>query len=499
VNHPAVEMTGITKTFGEKVIANDSVNFSVKKGEIHALVGENGAGKSTLMKILYGMHLPDSGTININGNEEVISSPAKAISLGIGMVHQHFMLVDTLTVLENIILGNEDTKFGGLLNLYPAENRIRKLIKNYNINIDIDEKIENLPVGLQQKVEILKILYRDAEILILDEPTAVLTPQEKDELFKSLRDLKEQGKTIILITHKLDEVKSISDSVTVLRRGKLAGVLETGKTSIDEIAKLMIGKDYFYKEEKPSGISGKLLLNVQNLSVKNDRGIETVRNVSFSIEGGEILGLAGIEGNGQTELIGALTSVRKIENGKFTFGGKSLDKIMIANIPANRQKEGIVKEFSIAENIILGRQKEKNFSNFLVLKQKQIKNYSAELISKFDIRPVDTEQKIKELSGGNQQKVVTARELSKNTGFIIASHPTRGLDIKASNFVHSRLLEAKKEGKAILLVSSDLNELLKLSDRIAVMYKGNIAAVLNAEKTNERELGLYMTGAKEKV
>lgn len=491
-------MTGITKTYGEKVIANDSVNFSVKKGEIHALVGENGAGKSTLMKILYGMHLPDSGTIKIKGNVEIINSPSKAISLGIGMVHQHFMLVDTLNVLENIILGNEDTKFGGLLDLHPAINRIRELIKNYNINIDIDEKIENLPVGLQQKVEILKILYRDAEILILDEPTAVLTPQETDELFKSLRDLKKQGKTIILITHKLNEVKSISDSVTVLRRGKLAGVLETGKISMDEIAKLMIGEDYFYKEEKPPGISGEQLLNVQNLSVKNDEGTETVENVSFSIAGGEILGLAGIEGNGQTELIEALTSERKIENGTYTFRGKSLDKIMIANIPANRQKEGIVKEFSIAENIILGRQKEKNFSNCFLLKEKQIKNYTAELINKFDIRPVDTGQKIKELSGGNQQKVVTARELSKDTEFIIASHPTRGLDIKASNFVHIRLLKAKREGKAILLVSSDLNELLKLSDRIAVIYKGKICAVLNTEKTNEREIGLYMTGAKEK-
>ncbi len=499
VNQPAVEMTGIIKTFGEKVIANDSVNFSVIKGEIHALVGENGAGKSTLMKILYGIHSPESGTIKINGNEELINSPSNAIALGIGMVHQHFMLVDTLSVLENIILGSEDTKFGGFLNLHPAENRIQKLIKNYNINIDINEKIENLPVGLQQKVEILKILYRNADILILDEPTAVLTPQEKDELFKSLRDLKKQGKTIILITHKLDEVKSISDSVTVLRRGKLAGVLETSKASIDEIARLMIGEDYFYKEEKPLGTTGELLLNVQNLSVKNDRGIETVKSVSFSIAGGEILGLAGIEGNGQTELIEALTSVRKIENGKFAFGGKSLDKIMIANIPANRQKEGIVKDFSIAENILLGRQKEKNFSNFLILKENEIKNYSAELINKFDIRPIDTEQKIRELSGGNQQKVVTARELSKNTEFIIASHPTRGLDIKASNFVHSRLLEAKKEGKAILLVSSDLNELLKLSDRIAVMYKGKIAAILSAEKTNEREIGLYMTGAKEKV
>ncbi len=261
----------------------------------------------------------------------------------------------------------------------------------------------------------------------------------------------------------------------------------------------MIGEDYFYKEEKPLGTTGELLLNVQNLSVKNDSEIETVKDVSFSIAGGEMLGLAGIEGSGQTELIEALTFVREIENGKLTFGGKSLDKITIANIPANRQKEGIVKDFSIANNIILGRQREKNFSYSFLLKERQIKNYTAELINKFDIRPVDTEQKIRELSGGNQQKVVTARELSKNTEFIIASHPTRGLDIKASHFVHSRLLEAKKEGKAILLVSSDLNELLKLSDRIAVMYKGKIAAVLDAEKTNEREIGLYMTGAKEKL
>ncbi len=489
-------MSGITKTFGEKVIANDSVNFSVSKGEIHALVGENGAGKSTLMKILYGMHSPASGTIKVNGIEEYIHSPARAIELGIGMVHQHFMLVNPLTVLENIILGDEDTKFGGLLDLQSAERKIKTLTESYNINISTDEKIENLPVGLQQKVEILKILYRDAEILILDEPTAVLTPQEIDELFSTLRELKSKGKTIILITHKLDEVMHISDSITVLRHGKVTGELETDKTSKEEIAKLMVGKDYKYSVEKSIINEVEELLKVENISITNYRGIEAVKNVSFSIRQGEIFGIAGVEGNGQTELVEALTSIKKIRKGSITFKGKNIGKLIIANIPADRHRDGIVMDYSIADNMILGRQNEVQFSSRMILNDKAVKDYSNELIEKYDIRPVDPEQKIKELSGGNQQKVVAARELTKNTDFILASHPTRGLDIKASNFVHHSLLKAKKDGKAILLVSSDLNELLKLSDRIAVMYKGEIVIILKAEDTNEREFGLYMTGAK---
>lgn len=489
-------MTGITKTFGEKVIANNSVNFSVTKGEIHALVGENGAGKSTLMKILYGMHSPDSGSIKINGKEEYIDSPAKAIELGIGMVHQHFMLVNPLTVLENIILGDEKTKYGGLLDLPSAKIKIQSLTESYNINISSGDKIEDLPVGLQQKVEILKILYRNAEILILDEPTAVLTPQEIDELFNTLSELKFKGKTIILITHKLDEVMRVSDSITVLRHGKITGVLKTDKTTKEEIAKLMVGEDYKYTEEKSDVQEGGELLKVQNLSVLNNRGVETVKNVSFSIRKGEMLGIAGVEGNGQNELIEALAALRKICRGTITFRGKNIEQHVIANIPANRHRDGIVMDFSIADNIILGRHKEKKFSNRLILKDKAIRDYSTDLIEKYDIRPVDPEQKIKELSGGNQQKVVAARELSKDTDFILASHPARGLDIKASNFVHHSLIKAKKEGKVILLVSSDLHELLKLADRIAVMYKGEIVIILKAEDTNERELGLYMTGAK---
>jgi len=488
-------MSGITKTFGEKVIANNSVNFSVTKGEIHALVGENGAGKSTLMKILYGMQPPSSGTIKVNGKEEYIHSPAKAIELGIGMVHQHFMLVNPLSVLENIILGDEDTKYGGLLNLHSAEKKIKELTEGYNINIGTGEKIENLPVGLQQKVEILKILYRDAKILILDEPTAVLTPQEIDELFNTLKELKSKGKTIILITHKLDEVMRVSDSITVLRRGKVTGELKTDKTAKDEIARLMVGEDYKYSEEKSIINEGEELLKVENISIVNNRGIKAVKNVSFSIRQGEILGIAGVEGNGQTELVEVLTTLRKTKKGSITFKGSNIDKLVIANIPADRHRDGIVMDYSITDNMILGRQNEEQFSSWMILNDKTIKDYSNELIEKYDIRPVDPEQKIKELSGGNQQKVVAARELSKNTDFILASHPTRGLDIKASNFVHHSLLNSKKAGKVILLVSSDLNELLKLSDRIAVIYKGEIVISLKAEDTNERELGLYMTGA----
>jgi ABC-type uncharacterized transport system ATPase subunit len=492
----AVEMTGITKTFG-KVTANSSVDFTVQKGEIHALVGENGAGKSTLMKILYGMHSPDSGKIKINGKEKIISSPAKAIKLGIGMVHQHFMLVNPLTVTENIILGGESRNAFGLINIKRAEDKINKLTKDFNIDLDIGEKIETLPIGLQQKVEILKILYRDAEILILDEPTAVLTPQETDALFNTLKELKTESKTIILITHKLDEVMTVSDSVTVLRHGKVTGVFEKNKTSKEEIVRLMVGEDITEVKSKSKSESfAKKLLIVNSLTVLNDKGAEAVKNISFTIRSGEILGIAGVEGNGQTELVEAITSLREIQKGEISIEDQFINLSDPAHIPANRHKNGIVLDLDIPNNILLGRQHENIFSRMMFIKKETLEKYTSMLMETYDIRLVSPLQKIKELSGGNQQKVVVAREMSKDTDLIIANHPTRGLDIKAANFAQNSLIEAKNNGKAVLLVSSDLNELLKLSDRIAVFYKGTITAFFDSDKTNEWELGMYMTGAK---
>ncbi|MEO8513946.1 MAG: ABC transporter ATP-binding protein [Ignavibacteria bacterium] len=494
MNQFAVEMTGITKTFGEGLKANDSVNFKVKKSEIHALVGENGAGKSTLMKILYGMYRPDSGTISVNESETVIDSPRKAISLGIGMVHQHFMLAGNLSVLENIILGDEATGFLGNIKYKECEKRIRGILGSFNIEIDLNARTENLPVGTQQKIEIIKLLYRNAEILILDEPTAVLTPQETDDLFRTLKKLKDSGKTIILITHKLGEVMQVSDSVTILRHGKVTGSLVTGKTTINEIAELIVGEKLESPTENINAPSGKKAFKVTGLTVFNDKKLKAVKDVSFDINSGEIFGIAGVEGNGQTELIEAICGLRR-SFGEILLNGKKISRsIPIAHIPADRHKHGIVMEYRVSENIILGREDEEKFSSPFKLKENKINEYSGKLIRQYDIRPIDENAFISGLSGGNQQKVVVAREISKETDIIIVSHPTRGLDIKASNFVHASLLEESKKGKAILLVSSDLNELLKLCDRIAVIYNGEFNNILQAHITNEREIGTYMMG-----
>jgi ABC-type uncharacterized transport system ATPase subunit len=485
-------MENITKIFGE-LKANDSIDLKVKSGGIHAIVGENGAGKSTLMKILYGMYEADSGKIFLNDKEVTINSPAAAIKHGIGMVHQHFMLVGTLSVIENIILGSEIITGVGFLNINESKKIVNELIKSFNINVDISSKIESLPVGIQQKVEILKILYRKANILILDEPTAVLTPQETEDLFNTLRKLKAEGKTIIIITHKLGEVLQISDSVTVLRHGKVTGELETKSTSREELAKLIVGFDFKMEENKRSKEPGKTLLKIEELSVLNDKNIPAVKDVSFEIHAGEILGIAGVEGNGQTELVESIAGLRKQLKGSITINGNNNIK---ANIPADRHRDGIVMDFTLADNMILGRQREKQFGTALMLNQTGVHTFADNLVKEFDIRPGDYKAMISSLSGGNQQKAVVARELTKGADLIIVSHPTRGLDIKASDFVHHSILKEKEKGKAVLLVSSDLTELLKLSDRIAVMYNGEINALLDPEKTNEKEIGLYMTGGK---
>ncbi len=487
----SVEMKNISKSFGA-LKANDSVSLKVNKAEIHAIIGENGAGKSTLMNILYGMIPADSGSILLNRKEVSIKSPAEAIALGVGMVHQHFMLVGPLTVTENIILGSEKTR-RGFLDLNMSEQIINELTKSFNINIELDSKIESMPVGIQQKVEILKLLYRNAEILILDEPTSSLAPQETDELFTTLRKLKSDGKTIIIITHKLPEVMEISDSVTVLRRGWVAGELETKSTSPEELARLIVGFDFEAEKSVRKQRHVEVSLKVEGLSVLDDKRLQSVRNVSFEIYAGEVFGIAGVEGNGQTELVEAIAGLRKTQSGSVKYSG---NKSNYANIPADRQRDGIVMDFSVADNMILGRQNEKQFGTSFKLDRHAINSFSDSLIEKFDIRPKDHNAIISGLSGGNQQKAAVARELSKDADMVIVSHPTRGLDIKASEFVHHSILSEKEKGKAVLLVSSDLTELLKLSDRIAVMFSGEICAILDAQTTNEREIGQYMTGVK---
>jgi len=491
----AIEMQGITKVFGETVKANDEIDLSIETQTIHALVGENGAGKSTLMKILYGMYQADQGRIFINGKEQKITSPLSAIKLGIGMVHQHFMLVGTLSVIENIIIGDETIKAGGILDLNSSKEKINRLTKSFGINIDLNAKVGDLPVGTQQKIEILKLLYRNAEILILDEPTAVLTPAETEDLFGILRILKRSGKTIILISHKLAEVMTISDNITVLRGGTVAGNRKTAEVNKSELSSLIVGEEIPRIEKPSSGRSEDTVLLVSDVTISGSKNIDKVKKVSFNISSGEIFGIAGVEGNGQSELVEAIAGLRKVNSGEIKVNGKSNLSEPVSHIPADRHKHGMVKEYDITSNMLLGRQRENNFRSSFFIKWNSVTSFADQMIKEFDIRPADHLSLIGSLSGGNQQKAVAARELSKDSRLIIAEHPTRGLDIKAANFVHRKLLAEKAKGKAILLVSSDLNELLEICDRIAVMYNGEIKATLEARKTNEKEIGIFMTGS----
>jgi general nucleoside transport system ATP-binding protein len=506
----AVEMHDITKTW-PGVVANDHVNLAVHQGEIHALVGENGAGKTTLMNILYGLIHPDSGEILINGQPAHISGPRDAIRLGIGMVHQHFMLIPPLTVAENIVLGREP---GGLRSAYDvnrARADIRDLSKRYGLAIDPDVRIEKLSVGLQQRVEILKVLYRGADILIMDEPTGVLTPQETFELFGVLRGLVAQGKTIIFITHKLREVLELSDRVTVLRRGKNVGELITKGTSQAEIARMMVGREVLLRVNKTPAHPGPVILHVEDLHTLSDRGLEVLHGVSFDVHAGEILGIAGVEGNGQSELVEALTGMRKITGGKVTITpvengqpGKTIqittmsareERVFgLAHIPEDRRGSGLVLTDSIEDNTILGRQRWPEFSwKGFVLLLRRIADWAKKLVTEFDVRTPSIEVPARALSGGNQQKVIIARELASNPQALIASQPTRGVDIGAIEFIHRRLIEVRDAGKAVLLVSAELDEIRSLSDRIAVMYEGQIVDIVSPEATEE-QLGILMTG-----
>ncbi|HZK40853.1 MAG TPA: ABC transporter ATP-binding protein [Atribacterota bacterium] len=495
-------MKNITKRF-PLVVANDKVNFTVYKGEIHALVGENGAGKSTLMSILYGLYQADSGEIFINGEKVNITNPNVAINLKIGMVHQHFMLVPPLTVTENIILGMEPIKNNIFIDMEDATKRVEELSKSMGFKIDSKAKIEDISVGIQQRVEIIKVLYRGADILIMDEPTAVLTPQEVEELFGILNSLKKQGKTIIFITHKLNEVKAISDRITVMRDGKVVGVKNTKDTNQEEIANMMVGRKVLLQVDKKEHKFGKTVLKVNKLNALNSKKLPALKEVSFEIREGEILGIAGVEGNGQTELVEVITGLRPALSGKIflydkeitDYSPRNIREQKIAHIPEDRRQRGIIADYTVSENLILGSHYLPPFNKGLSLNISEINSHADKLIEEYDIRPSDSYNLLKSLSGGNQQKVIVARELFGEPRLLVAAQPTRGLDVGSIEFVHSQILKERDKGKAILLISADLDEILSLSDRIAVIYEGEIVDVLDPKKTEEKEIGLLMTGS----
>lgn len=496
----AVDMKNITKKFGD-FTANNNINFDVRQGEIHALLGENGAGKSTLMNILYGLYTPTSGSIYINENLVNIKDPNEAIKVGLGMVHQHFMLIKPFTVVENIILGMEPTK-GLSLDIKEARKNVIELSKKYGLDINPDAKIEDISVGMQQRVEILKALYRGADILIFDEPTAVLTPQEIEDFIYIIHNLSQQNKTIILITHKLKEIKAMADRCTIIRRGEKIDTVDVKNVSESELADMMVGRSVGLTVDKKKQEHGDIVLEVKDLVVKDQRDIETVKGLNLTLHHGEILGLAGVDGNGQSELLEALTGLRKIESGTVLINGmditnkspKQIHDSGLYNIPEDRQRRGLVLDFDISENLILENYDKEKFSKKGVLKKTEVNNFASELIEKFDIRPRNIHQKTGDLSGGNQQKVIIAREITNNPDVLIAAQPTRGLDVGAIEYVHKFLVEQRNKFKAVLLISFELDEILALSDRIAVIYDGKISKVMKKEDTNENEIGLLMAG-----
>ena len=497
----AVDMRGITKVW-PGVVANDHVTFSVRKGEIHALVGENGAGKTTLMNILYGLVKPTSGEIFVNDSPAQIHSPRDAIALGIGMVHQHFMLIPVMTVGENIVLGYEPVTRGDFYDKARAHQQIEELTRQYGLTLDPDARVSDLPVGMQQRVEIVKTLYRGADIVILDEPTAVLRPQETDELFGVLRGLARSGKTIIFITHKLREVMAISDRITVMRRGKVVGHLVTSETNEQEIARMMVGRDVLLRVEKAAAKPGPVALTVEHLTADSDRGVPALRDVSFEARQGEILGIAGVEGNGQSELVEVLAGTRSATGGRVLLGDREITNLGarairsagVSHIPEDRRGAGLVLNYSVADNMVLGYQRSASFTwRGVVLRLQAILAWAKRLVNAFDIRTPSAEAPARTLSGGNQQKIIIAREMSSEPRVLLAAQPTRGVDIGAIEFIHRRIVEQRDTGVAVVLVSAELDEIRSLSDRIAVMYEGRIVSIEPAG-TSEERLGLLMTG-----
>lgn len=497
-----VEMINITKRFGN-LVANDNVTLQVKKGEVHALLGENGAGKSTLMSILFGLYNADEGIIKINGEEVKITNPNDANDLKIGMVHQHFKLVDVFTVLENIILGQEPTK-GYFLDYESAYEEVSQLSKRYNLNVDLDAKIKDISVSMQQKVEILKMLYRDADILIFDEPTAVLTPHEIEELMKIIRGFASEGKTAIIISHKLDEIKLISDRCTILRKGQLVGTVDVPTTSIEELAEMMVGHKVSFSVDKSPSKPTFPLLEVKNLNLQSGEKL-LLKDINLDVYGGEIVGIAGVDGNGQTELINILTGLNKMQTGEVYFDGQNVSnksikdkyELGMGHIPEDRQRYGLVLDYRLTENLILQNFYKEPFQKYGILNNEKIFEHSERLIDSFDIRTSNRSHTlVRSMSGGNQQKAIIAREVSRNPRVLFAVQPTRGLDVGAIEYIHKQLVLHRDQGNAILLVSFELDEILNLSDRILVMYNGRIVYETTPEKTTANELGLYMTGAK---
>jgi general nucleoside transport system ATP-binding protein len=498
---PVIEMKNITKKFGE-FTANDKINLTVYKGEVHALLGENGAGKSTLMNVLYGLYPPTSGEIYVNGKLVEIKNPNIAIQNRIGMVHQHFMLVKPFTVTQNIILGLEKTNKFGMLDLKTAAQEVKELSQKYGLLVNPEAKIEDITVGMQQRVEILKALYRGADILILDEPTAVLTPQEIYELGKIVHNLTEEGKSIILISHKLKELKVMADRCTIIRRGKFIDTVDVNKSSEEDLAAKMVGRKVSFVVDKVAKQAGEVVFQVKDLVVKDNRGMVAVNGLNLEVRKGEILGLAGIDGNGQGQFLEAITGLRKVESGNVMMNGKNITNLTsievfknkVAHIPQDRQNRGLVLDFSVEENMVLETHNQKPFAKKGILDHQQIKLFSRELIEKFDVRTTDETKIAGTLSGGNQQKVIIAREFAHDPDLLIAAQPTRGLDVGAIEFVHKSLVKQRDSDKAVLLVSLELDEVMNVSDRIAVIYEGKIVGIIDAKDADMEALGLMMAG-----
>lgn len=495
-----IEMRDITKVFGG-FVANDKINLHLRKGEIHALLGENGAGKSTLMNMLAGLLEPTSGEIAVNGQVVNLDSPSKAASLGIGMVHQHFMLVEAFTVAENIILGSELTK-NGVLDIAGASKEIKALSERYGLAVDPSAKVADISVGAQQRVEILKTLYRGADILIFDEPTAVLTPSEIDELMAIMKNLVKEGKSIILITHKLDEIRAVSDRVTVIRRGKSIETVEIAGATNADLAEMMVGRSVSFKTEKQASKPKEVVLSIKDLVVNENRGVPAVKNLSLDVRAGEIVGIAGIDGNGQSELIQAITGLRKVESGSIELKGDSIvglhprqiTELSVGHVPEDRHRDGLILEMMISENIALQTYYKEPHSKNGILNYSNITSYAKKLMEEFDVRDASELVPAAALSGGNQQKAIIAREIDRDPDLLIVSQPTRGLDVGAIEYIHKRLIEERDNGKAVLVVSFELDEILNVSDRIAVIHDGKIQGIVSPETTNKQELGVLMAG-----
>ncbi|WP_141603452.1 ABC transporter ATP-binding protein [Terrilactibacillus laevilacticus] len=500
-----IEMRNIRKEF-PGVVANDNITLQVEKGEIHALLGENGAGKSTLMNVLFGLYQPDKGEIYVKGKKVHISDPNVANEHGIGMVHQHFMLIDKFTVAENIILGSEPTKYGQL-NLKEAVKVVQQLSDRYNLDVNPMEKVENISVGMQQRVEILKTLYRGSDILIFDEPTAVLTPQEIKELMNIMKTLVQEGKSIILITHKLKEIMEVCHRCTVIRRGRSIDTVHISESTPDLLATMMVGRKVDIKVNDQAYDPKEVVLDIKGLTVSDSRKVSIVNGLDLTVHGQEIVGIAGVDGNGQTELVEAISGLRKIKEGTISLNGqdvtnkrtRKITEAGLGYIPEDRHKHGLVLDFSVRENIVLQTYYKNPYSKAGILNNKKITKKAKELIKEYDVRTPSELTLARSLSGGNQQKAIIAREIDRSPKMLIAAQPTRGLDVGAIEFIHGKLLEERNKGKAVLLVSYELDEILNLSDRIAVIYEGKIIDIVNPKETNENELGLLMAGQRKAV